>query len=656
MKRFILFIALLIPILTFSQTPHAETLFTVGNENVSADEFVKVYLKSSPAKDADFSEKSLQDYLALYVNFRLKVKEARELVMDTLSNVLTELNTYRAQLAKNYMTDTVKRNQLIDEAYDRMQKEVHVEHILIRVDPNATPEVVAAAEKRIMKIKKMIEGGKDFNQIAKDSSQDKSAVENGGDLGYFTAMQMIYKFETAAYKTPVGKMTVVKTKYGFHLIKVLDVRQAHGTMQVAHIFVKTGKNATENDLKRAKIKIDSIYELLQKGANFEDLAKNLSEDKSSSNDGGKLPVFWTGKLVLEFESAAYALKNIGDISKPVQSRFGWDIIKLLQRNPLPTEKEQRDQIKKNIDKDSRSEEIHIAFIDSLKSRYYFSEAKGSKDKLFTKIDTSFLKGNWKASMAAGFDKPLFTLTDKIYTPEVKVFTQTDFANYIEATERKIMGQGNKEMMYDKIYSQFVESSLTNFFDARLEKMYPKFAELMKEYMDGILLFNLTNEKVWLKAVSDTAGLRNYYSLHGSEYLGGQRANVEEIKILNSTIMLSYAKYLSKGKSFDWIAAKLNKKTPNAISKKSYIVEQGKNSEVEKFGWELNKEYVVTSDTGIRLITIKEFLPALPKPLVEVQGYIVADYQDELEKQWISSLKKKYPVKVNDDILKKLVKH
>ncbi len=655
MKYFLFLMVMLATTFTRAQTPNNNTLFSIGNENVTADEFVKVYLKNNPAKDADFSQKSLQDYLNLYVNFRLKVKEARDMKMDTLNSVLSELNTYRGQLAKNYLTDTTERNLLMDEAVDRMHTEIRVSHILIKCDPNACPEAVLKAQKRILAIKALLESGKDFATVARDSSADQSAKDNGGDLGYLTAMQVIYPFENCVYKTAVGQIDTVRTQFGYHLIKVTDRRAARGNIVVEHIFMKTGKSATDKDMGRAKIKIDSIYKLLQGGANFEDLAKKLSEDKTTSNEGGKLPAFSTGKMVMEFEDAAFGLQNPGDYSAPVKTKYGWHIIKLIQKSPIPGDKELKDQVKKQIDKDARSNKINQVYIQELKARYGFLEDAGAMQDMLGKLDSSFTKGNWKASNAGGLDRPIFTLSDKKFINQVKVFRESDLAQFLEANQHKVSSQCGKDMMFHKLYNQFTEASLLNFEDARLEKMYPKFADLMKEYMDGILLFDLTDQTVWSKAVKDTAGLRTFYATHNSGYLGMERAQVHVVRLLNSDTKLAYDKYAAKGKTYDWIAAKLNHKTPGCVASYNFIVEKGKNSEVEKLGWEAQKTYTVTSDSGIRYITITQMLPPVPKPLDEVRGYVVADYQDMLEKSWIDMLKQKYPVKVHEEVLQQLIK-
>src|SRR5215831_8395482 len=375
---------------SFAQTSNSDVLFNIGNESVTKDEFVKVYQKTSVNGDADFSEKSLRDYLDLYINFRLKVKEARDMKLDTTSAVLNEFKTYRGKLTPTYMYD----EDVIKEAYNRLQKEIHVEQVLVKVDPNASAADTLKAYKRIMNWRNMLLKGKtDFEQLATDSSGDPSAKQNHGDLGYITAMQLIYPFETAAYNTPVGKISMpVRTRFGYHLIKVLDVRPSRGNVDVDHLFIKMATNATQDDQQKAKNKIDSLYQALKSGANWDDLVKRYSDDKTTSANGGKLPTFGTGMMVGSFEDAAFALQNPGDISQPVRSPYGWHIIKLVDKKPMAAYDSVKDELKRRIENGPWSDHAHEAFVQNLKTEYGFKEFPAAKKNMEAKMDSSLLKG------------------------------------------------------------------------------------------------------------------------------------------------------------------------------------------------------------------------------------------------------------------------
>ena len=655
MKR--IFAVLLLAICSYfshAQAPDNATLFTIGSEKVSKDEFVKVYQKTNVSGEADFSEKSLRDYLDLYVNFRLKVKQARDMKLDTTSAVINEFKTYRGKLTPSYLYDT----SVIRQAYNRMKTDVHVEHILLKLDPNASPADTLKAYKRISNWRNMIMSRKkDFNTLAADSSNDPSAKDNKGDLGWITTMQVIYPFENAAYNLKPGAISMpVRTRFGYHLIKVVETRPSRGNITVAHLFIKVPQNATEEDKQRAQQKIDSLYNQLQKGANWDDLVKQFSQDKTSAANGGKLTAFGTGQMVPEFEEEAFALKNPGDISKPVHTKFGWHIIKLVEKKPLGGYETVKDDIRKKIENGTWSDYAKQTFVAKLKTDYKFSEAPSAKKELLSKIDSSLLKGNWSDSLVRKMNAPLFTLSDAKFKPETKSFTQKEFADYIVKNQRKFMSKGNTiESMYNQLYAQYVNTSILGFEDARLEAKYPAFRDLMEEYMNGILLFDLASDKVWTKAVEDTVGLKAFYEEHKNNYMGQERAQVTEYVVKNKEALDQLNGYLAKGMSDDQILAKINKKVKDNVKISNEEYEKGKNSEVEKLGWEAGKTYTVTTDSVIRVLKVKQILPPAPKPLSEVKGYVVADYQESLEKTWIADLRQKYPVSINEQSFQSLIK-
>jgi len=642
----------------FAQAPNynpGSVLFTIGKEQVSAGEFVKVYQKTNVNGEADFSEKSLRDYLDLYVNFRLKVKEAKDMKMDTTSAVLNEFKTYRSKLTPSYMFDTT----LVREGYRRMQTELHVQHILVKLDPNASPADTLKAFKKITNWKKLLTAKRvDFNQLAADSSGDPSARDNRGDLGWLTAMQVIYPFESAAYNLKPGVISApVHTQFGYHLIRVIETRPSQGTITVSHLFIKVPAKATEDDQAKAKAKIDSVYGLLKAGASWDDLVKNFSQDKTSSANGGQLKPFTTGQMVPEFEQAAFALKNPGDYSQPVKSKFGWHIIKLVEKKQLGSYDVMKDEIKKKIENGPWKDYAHQSFTNKLRKDYQFKEFPDKKLILFSKIDSTILKGVWNDSLVSRMKDPVFTLTDSKWVPETKSFTQADLADFIEKNQRKFMNnKGGKQAILNNLYDQFVNNSITNFEDARLESKYGPFRDLMEEYMNGILLFDLASDKVWTKAVEDTTGLKAFYDQNKNNYMGLEKVTVTTYACKDAACAEALKKYQDKGLKDADILSKINKKGKKNLVITTEDFEKGKGTEVEKLGWgTAGTMYTVKTDSVIRILRIDKVLPPAPKPLSEVKGYVVADYQEYLEKQWIGQLRQKYPVMVNEQVFQSLVK-
>ncbi|HZG01318.1 MAG TPA: peptidylprolyl isomerase [Chitinophagales bacterium] len=650
----------LLTVSSFAQNGHTnangDVLFTIGNDPVTSQEFLNVYKKNSMGKEVDMSESALRDYLNLYVNFRLKVKEAKTMQLDTAASVKSELTNYRSQLAKNYLTDTAKIGQLTREAYNRMQKEVQVQHILVRVDQNASAADSMAAWKKINAIRALVAKGKDFAQVARDSSEDQSAKENGGNLGYITAMQVVYPVENAAYNTPVGKVSApFRTRFGYHILKVNDVRPSRGTVQVAHIFIKTPQKEDDPGHATAKSKVDDLYAQLMAGGNFDEMVKQHSDDKTTAGEGGKLAPFSTGKMVPEFEEAAFALSKPGDISKPVKTKFGYHIIKLVERTPLAPFKEMQDQLRRQVEKDPRAEEARASFIARLRQDYNMQVNQAAKAEFAGKIDSSLLKGLWTAEAVEGMNNNLVTLTDNKHVHGTRSFTQREFAEFIEKNQRKFMNAGDKDMMIGKMFDQFVENSLIAFEEERLASKYPAFRDLMGEYNDGILLFELTDRKVWSKAVKDTAGLKAFYETAKENYMSDEKARVTVYNAADQTVLETVNKYRAKNWADDKILSKVSKKNKSALSVDYMTVERGKGHEIEQAGWAAGKTLVTKQDDGrVRQMVITGIDAPSPKPLEEVRGYIVADYQEKLEREWIQSLREKYPVKVNEPVLMAMV--
>jgi peptidyl-prolyl cis-trans isomerase SurA len=342
-------------------------LLTVDGQNVSLSEFEAVYRKNN--REATVDPADLKEYLELYINFRLKVREAEALGLDTLKKFIEELKGYQKQLAKPYLTDKNVSEALIKEAYERMKQDVSASHILLKVGPDALPKDTLAVYNRIVELRNAALKG-DFEALARKNSEDPSAAENGGNLGWFSAMRMVYPFETAAFTTPVGQISQpVRTRFGYHILKINGKRDALGELKVAHIMLKTGKEATAEDVAKAKEKALEVKGILAKGlSTFEELATKYSEDKGSSVKGGELPQFGSGRMVAAFEKAAFALKEIGDVSEPIETEYGWHIIKLLQRIPVPTFEATKDDLTAKVSKDSRSQLTRTVVIDRVKKK------------------------------------------------------------------------------------------------------------------------------------------------------------------------------------------------------------------------------------------------------------------------------------------------
>ncbi|HMT28570.1 MAG TPA: peptidylprolyl isomerase [Bacteroidia bacterium] len=630
-----------------AQDANNPVLMTISGTPVTKSEFEKVYRKNN-SKEGSYDMKDVREYLELYINYKLKVKEAEEEKLDTSATFINELKGYRKQLAQPYMTDKDVSDALIKEAYDRMQKDVRASHILINVAPDALPKDTLLAYNRSLKIREMLTKGADFEKVARDSSNDPSAKENNGDLGYFTGMQMVYPFETAAYTTKPGQLSMpVRTKFGYHIIKVIDIRDAQGEIKVAHIMIKSPANAPDSVAIQAKAKIDEIYAKLKGGEKFEDLATNYSDDKGSAKTGGALPPFGTGRMVPEFEKAAFALKNDGEFSAPVKTSYGWHIIKRLEKKPIPTFEEKKNELKNQVARDSRAEISKNSMIARIKKEYNFKEIIKNKDQFVSALDTSVLNGEWNPEKVKGMNKPLFSIGTQNYTQE-------DFAKYINNHQSKKQNTTAKQVGYS-LYNQFVDESCLNYEESQLENKYPEFKSLMQEYRDGILLFDLTDKKVWSKAVKDSAGLVNFYETNKNNYKWDRRCDAIIYTCANADIASKTRKLLKKQKPLVEILTTINKDSQLNLNTKDGKFLKGENEIIDAITWQKGLSPDMNRNNSVVFVDVLNIIEPTPKTLDEAKGIITADYQNYLEKEWIKQLRAKYPVSVNQDVLNSLGK-
>ncbi len=653
MKNKILFNSFVLSALVVSvtaQTEDSRVLMTVGKSPVTVSEFQNVFKKNAP-KDSKVDKKSLDEYVDLYINFRLKVKEAEELGLDTVKSFKDELLGYRKQLTQPYLTDKDVNDKLLKESYDRMGWEVKASHILVKLSETALPKDTLEAYNKIMKFRARILKGEDFNKVAKEKgvSDDQSAADNGGDLGYFSSMQMVYPFESAAYNTKVGDISMpVRTRYGYHIIKVQDRRKASGEIIVAHIMVKSNDKVKPEEAELAKAKAEEAYKKAKAGEDFAALVSQYSDDKNSAKKVGELDAFSMGSaLPEEFKSAAFSLKNDGDISAPVKTTYGWHIIKKMKMKQLASFEDMKSELKAKVSRDSRSQMGRTALIAKVKKENKFKETSKLVDELTPFIDSTFFEGKWSANKAAKLNKVLFTLGDKNYT-------QADFAKYLEQRQTKRAKVDVKPLLSSS-YKQYVDETCVNLEDSQLEKKYPEFRALLQEYRDGILLFNLTDQKVWSKAVKDSAGLKVFYENNKNNYMWQDRAVLAEYTCANEKTATAVKKMIAKKVSEKEIAAKFNKTEKDNVVIETTLAQKGENKVADE-NW--TKAGVPTANNAkegkkVSFFVVAEIKKPVPKALEDCKGLATADYQSYLEKTWIQSLKNKYAVSVNKDVLNTL---
>lgn len=619
-------------------------LLTIDGKNITKSEFLRIYKKNN---ENAFDSKSIDEYLELFINFKLKVIEAENLGMDTTQDFIDEFEGYKEQLEEPYLLVREFDDSLLNEAYDRMKYDVKVSHILIKVEGSAPPEDTLHAYNKAMEIRERIINGEDFEKVARATSDDPSVKRNGGDLGFFTVFIYPYAFETAAYNQEVGDVSMpVKTRYGYHLIKTTDKREGKGSAKVAHIMVMVPYESSEDSVARARKRIEEIYKKLQDGEDFTELAKNYSDDKRSGRKGGEMRMFTVGKMVPEFEEASFALENPGDVSDIVQTAYGFHIIKLIEKQPIPTFKEVKDDLRKKIDRDVRSANREIYFINSLKKEYNFEEFPEVKEDFYNYVDSTIYQELKNYKIDAELNKVMF----KFDTVEV---LQSDFYEFMlnNVYKKPIV---SIPALIDGVYDRFVTQTLKEYERSILPYKYPDFKYLLEEYHDGILLFELTDQMVWSKAVEDTIGLKEFYNKNKNNYLWPDRVLASKFICNNKETADKVMELLIKNQkkkkmSDEQILNKINSDT-TLLSIETGKFAKGQDQIIDSLKWEKSISSIIEKDDEFIIVQIKDLVKPEPKSLQESRGLVIADYQEYLEEKWIQELRNKYTIEINQEVL------
>ena len=628
------------PIETLSNGADAFPIFSYGDKFVYSDEFMRVFNKNKQG-DAIPTQQEIEEYLDLYIKFKLKVEQAYRLKMDTLPSFIKELAGYRKQLAQPYLTDKTVTDRLINEAYERSISEVRASHLLINCSSDAKPQDTLKAYQKIMGLRSRIQKGGDFKSLAEEFSEDPSAKTNRGDLGYFTAFQMIYPFENAAFQTPVGQVSrPIRTQFGYHLVFVEDRRPAQGDIKVAHIMIKYYNPA---QIDSTKERIEAVYTKLQDGADWNTLVLEFSEDFNTNNQGGELS--WinrtTPNIPIEFKDVAYTLKTDGDISKPIKTRFGWHIVKRLESKPLPTLNDSREIIRRKVERDSRSELNKDVVVARIKNENNFRELAGIKAVKDSFTDL-LLEGKYRKQKGKGI--VLLTIGDREYTDDY-------FFGYVATNQNK----SNKSLSntVQDYYDDFIKRVNLDYEEGLLEQKYEDFKNIMQEYKDGILLFELTDKKVWSKAIKDSSGLALFYSKNIDNYMWKERLDASIYSCVDKKSAKRAMKLAKKGKSSGEILSKCNMDNAIAVKVESTKFERNSKPILDQINWEKGVQKLADENERFKFVVIHEVLPPTQKLLDENRGIVTSDYQNYLEKKWIEQLNTLFPVQLFENNISRL---
>ncbi len=494
-------------------------LLQIGNTSFTAQDFNQSFEKN---RQTNLEEKplSVKEYFDLYTHMKLKVLAAEQEGHDTTQNFKDEISSYREVLSKSYLTDKDLAEAFSKEAYERMKEEVHASHLLISVPELAAPEDTLEAYQAGMAMITRLQEGADFAEMAARFSKDPTAATNKGDLGYFSAFQMLYPFESAAYHTPVGQISgLTRTVHGYHILKIHERRRSSGKIQVAHCMVRTLPGANEAELNRAQQKIQEAWSKLESGEAWATVVAAYSEDKQSARNQGQLPVFGIGAMVKPFEEAAYDLQKPDQYSSPVRTEYGWHIIRLIRRIPLEPYEEAAPAIRQKVVTDTRGRLIDQQLYARLRNKYAIQENAQTQAALRALMDSTLLQGKWKAPAALPEDLQQATL----FTIQQVPFSAGPFLEYLAARQRPLPAGSSLQLVQDRYYSDYLHSQLTAYEKDNLEANYPEFKELMTEIRDGVLLSKMMEKNVWEKSLKDTTEQRRLYERQADQYRYPERA-------------------------------------------------------------------------------------------------------------------------------------
>ncbi|WP_160112166.1 peptidylprolyl isomerase [Aquimarina sp. AU58] len=623
-----------------------DVLFTIDESPVYISEFKRVYLKNIDLVK-DKSQKNIDEYLNLFINYKLKLKEAKHLGLDKKQAYLEELEGYRKQLAKGYLTDTRTSDALIREAYDRSLEQINASHILIMVKPNASAKDTIAAYQKIIEARNKVVNGESFDVVAKAYSQDPSVAKNNGNLGWFSVFRMVYPFEEAAYVTKVGEISEpFRTQFGYHVVKVNGREKKLGEVTVAHIMVAINNNRTTEEAEK---RIKEINQQLQQGVSFASLAKQYSDDPSTAIEGGKIRRFGQGALNSEkFEKTAFALEKTGEISVPIQTKYGWHIIQLMEKHPLKSFEEQKNELTKKVKRDSRSKLVTSSFINSLKKKYTITKNEKAVTYFKEILPGTFSKEEWNVPEDKNLKKELFSLKNEKYLYK-------DFAEFLKSNQIRIEGYSDISAFVEEMYTRFESKTLLRYYEEHLEEDNKDFANVIGEYRDGLLLFDLMESKIWNVSKTDSIGLKKYYETQKDKYTQNEAYKVLKASSSKQEAISKVEKLLKKKKSIKEIKNEVNKGDIALVLFSEEELAKGDAILPKNFSAEKGEIVFLEEENFKTLIMVKEILPSRIKTFEETKGEVINDFQESIENKWLDHLRVKYPVKVNEKTLKKAKK-
>lgn len=647
----VLWVCLLLPagVLPAQEDP---VLFKIDDFPVYASEFLYIYEKNN-RESADYSRSSVEEYLDLYINFKLKVKRAKELKYHERDSYIRELAGYRKQLSNSYVIDKEVIGKMAEELYERQKWDVGIKHILVRASRNESVE--GAAYAKISSALEELKGGISFEEVVEKYSEDQNSVKFGGDIGFVAAPlpDGYVELERSAFRLNPGEISeIIRTDLGLHIISVSDKRPARGEMEGSHILIRYAKKNPEDI--NSKRKIDSLYQVLEEGKRaFESLAISYSQDRQTAPNGGYLGYFGIGKYEEQFEKEAFGLLEDGDYTAPFKSSIGWHIVKRKTKKQPYSREALKERVKSNMQQGERFELAKEEFVEQIKREEGFSMKPEALQVFMDSLDDSFREYQWRIPDFP--DLELFSIGQS-------TFNLRDFGIFCKSSTRARL-RSNQSVglrpLVDDLRDDYIAEMVIDHLEKTLEDRYADFANLIREYEEGILLFEITKEKVWDRAASDSTGLKTFYEDHKEDYQWGERAKITTFTIRSTDEKLVHE--ISREaiiNGADVVTNQYNQgRNPDLVIVESEVIDRMSEA-MGNLEFKKGSLSPIQINNGLQVSTfrmIEEIMPARPKNLREARGYVISDYQDQLEKAWIESLKTRYTVDLNLDVLEGLIR-
>ncbi|MGD2036002.1 MAG: peptidylprolyl isomerase, partial [Bacteroidales bacterium] len=579
MKHYLLILLAFLVFQIGSSQENTRTLIKIDDREISKDEFLRIYNKNKNITEDN--QKSVDEYLDMFINYKLKVIEAENRGYDTMSSFIKEMNNYTIQLTDSYFNDDKIIDSLVVKAYERSLEEIKGRHLLLNISYKSPPKDTAVMYDSIMKIRHMIVSGKTFDEVLDEVSPDPRK-KIGGKLGWFSAFRMVYPFEVAAYSLPVGEVSMpIRTKYGYHLFIVDGRRKNMGDIEAAHIMTLVRRNATDLEKEAARKKIEKAYAELTRGVSWDSVVVKYSEHKASARRKGYIGWLNSSNSPESILDTCFALDS-GDYSRPFLSPYGYHIMKSMDHKLVPSFEEVKEDYERKLRSDSYIKMVmKNQVLDNIKNEYGFTSYKENIDSLFTLIDSSVYDKKWDPAVAKDLTKPVIVIGDK-------EFTQYDLAEYLSEKQSRIRKRSLNQWFYEQV-TDFTENTLKDYERSRIPEKNPDLKHLLEEYHDGILLFNLTEDEVWQKAIEDTAGLEKYYNELPEKYSWDERIAITKYVYSDSSMitpLLKLARLKTKKKlTRQQISSKIcDESHPECVEIREMKYEKGDNAITDSIDW------------------------------------------------------------------------